>query len=56
MPTAAERLVWGFGDGLMMSVINASLSWIGAFICLRQAFNLKLVGNLSYPSGGYQSS
>lgn len=33
MPTAAERLVWGFGDGSTMPVINTSLGRIGAVIC-----------------------
>lgn len=33
MPTAGERLVWGFGDGSTMPVIETSLGRIGAVIC-----------------------
>lgn len=33
MPTAAERLVWGFGDGSTMPVYDTSLGRIGAVIC-----------------------
>ncbi|CAH1663880.1 carbon-nitrogen hydrolase family protein [Chelatococcus asaccharovorans] len=33
MPTAGERLIWGFGDGSTMSVIETSLGRIGAVIC-----------------------
>src|SRR5438874_12476510 len=33
MPTAAERLVWGFGDGSTLSVFDASLGRLGAVIC-----------------------
>jgi len=33
MPTAAERLIWGFGDGSTMPVIETSLGRIGAVIC-----------------------
>lgn len=33
MPTAAERLVWGFGDGSTMPVYETSLGRIGAVIC-----------------------
>ena len=33
MPTAAERLIWGFGDGSTMPVFKTSLGTIGAVIC-----------------------
>lgn len=33
MPTASERLVWGFGDGSTMPVFDTELGKIGAVIC-----------------------
>ena len=33
MPTAAERLVWGFGDGSTMQVFDSAIGRIGAAIC-----------------------
>ena len=33
MPTAHERLVWGFGDGSTISVFDTSLGKLGAVIC-----------------------
>ena len=33
MPTAMERLVWGFGDGSTMPVLDTPLGRIGAVIC-----------------------
>jgi nitrilase len=33
MPTAAERLVWGFGDGSTLEVIETALGRLGAAIC-----------------------
>lgn len=33
MPTAAERLVWGFGDGSTLPVINTAIGRLGAVIC-----------------------
>jgi nitrilase len=33
MPTAAERLVWGFGDGSTLPVFETRLGRIGAVIC-----------------------
>lgn len=33
MPTAAERLIWGFGDGSTMEAIDSKLGKIGAVIC-----------------------
>jgi len=33
MPTASERLVWGFGDGSTMPVYDTPLGKLGAIIC-----------------------
>jgi nitrilase len=33
MPTAGERLVWGFGDGSTMQVFDTEIGRIGAVIC-----------------------
>jgi hypothetical protein len=33
MPTAAERIVWGFGDGSTLPVFDTSIGRIGATIC-----------------------
>jgi nitrilase len=33
MPTAAERLVWGFGDGSTLHVLDTPLGRLGAVIC-----------------------
>jgi nitrilase len=33
MPTAMERLVWGFGDGSTMPVFDTALGKLGAVIC-----------------------
>ena len=33
MPTASERLVWGFGDGSTMPVFDTPVGKIGALIC-----------------------
>ncbi len=33
MPTAMERLIWGFGDGSTLQVIPTSLGRLGAAIC-----------------------
>ncbi len=33
MPTAAERLVWGFGDGSTLPVIDTPFGRLGAVIC-----------------------
>ena len=33
MPTALERLVWGFGDGSTIGVVGTSLGRIGSVIC-----------------------
>jgi nitrilase len=33
MPTAAERLVWGFGDGSTMPVLQTPIGRLGAVIC-----------------------
>ena len=33
MPTAAERLIWGFGDGSTLPVFKTDIGTIGAVIC-----------------------
>jgi nitrilase len=33
MPTASERLVWGFGDGSTLPVLDTEIGRIGAVIC-----------------------
>lgn len=33
MPTAGERLIWGFGDGSTMPVYDTALGRVGAVIC-----------------------
>jgi nitrilase len=33
MPTGAERLIWGFGDGSTMPVLETPLGRVGAVIC-----------------------
>jgi nitrilase len=33
MPTAAERLIWGFGDGSTLPVFETSYGTVGAVIC-----------------------
>lgn len=33
MPTAAERYIWGFGDGATLPVFDTSLGKVGAVIC-----------------------
>lgn len=33
MPTAAERLIWGFGDGSTLAVFKTDMGTVGAVIC-----------------------
>jgi nitrilase len=33
MPTGSERLIWGFGDGSTLDVVDSELGKIGAVIC-----------------------
>jgi nitrilase len=33
MPTASERLIWGFGDGSTLTVVDTELGRVGAVIC-----------------------
>jgi carbon-nitrogen hydrolase len=37
MPTAAERLVWGFGDGSTLPVFDTRLGRLGTVICWEKA-------------------
>jgi nitrilase len=57
MPTAAERLIWGFGDGSTLPVIDTPLGRVGAVICwenympaLRLAMYAKGVGIYCAPT------
>ncbi len=33
MPTAMERIIWGFGDGTTMPVLDTAIGKLGAVIC-----------------------
>jgi nitrilase len=33
MPTYAEKMVWGFGDGSMLRVLDTALGKLGTLIC-----------------------
>jgi len=33
MPTASERLIWGFGDGSTLPVFETPIGRVGAVIC-----------------------
>ncbi len=33
MPTASERVIWGFGDGSTLPVFDTSVGRVGAVIC-----------------------
>ncbi len=33
MPTAAERLIWGFGDGSTLTAVDSAVGRVGAVIC-----------------------
>ena len=57
MPTAAERLIWGFGDGSTLPVFNTELGPVGAVICwenympaLRMAMYAKGIGIYCVPT------
>jgi nitrilase len=57
MPTAAERLIWGFGDGSTLPVIETPLGRLGAVICwenympmLRMAMYAKGIGLYCAPT------
>lgn len=57
MPTAAERLIWGFGDGSTLPVIDTPIGRIGAVICwenympaLRLAMYAKGIGLYCAPT------
>lgn len=49
MPTASERLVWGFGDGSTMPVFETPLGKLGAVICWENY--LPLMRNAMYSKG-----
>lgn len=47
MPTAMERLVWGFGDGSTMPVINTELGKLGSVICWENYMPMMRMGMYS---------
>lgn len=51
MPTAAERLVWGFGDGSTMEVYSTPIGRIGAVLCFE---NLMPAARLAMYEQGIQ--
>ena len=48
MPTAMERLIWGFGDGSTLPVIESGFGKIGAVICWENY--MPLLRAAMYPS------
>ena len=46
MPTASERLVWGFGDGSTMPVFDTPLGKVGAVICWENYLPLLRASNV----------
>src|SRR6185369_7746651 len=40
MPTASERLIWGFGDGSTLPVFETPLGRLGAVICWENYMSL----------------
>jgi hypothetical protein len=59
LPTAAERLVSGFGDGSTLPVFDTPFGWLGTVICwenymplLRMAMYAKGVHIWCGPTGG----
>jgi nitrilase len=49
MPTAMERLVWGFGDGSTMNVVDMGFGKVGAAICWEN--NMPLLRTWLYSQG-----
>jgi nitrilase len=63
MPTASERLVWGFGDGSTLPVFDTPLGKLGAVICwenylplLRAAMYAKGIEIYCAPTADYRDS
>ncbi len=63
MPTAAERLVWGFGDGSTLPVFDTPLGKLGAVICwenympmLRMAMYAKGIQLYCAPTADHRES
>lgn len=51
MPTAAERLIWGYGDGSTMDVYSTSIGRIGSVLCFE---NLMPAARLSMYEQGIE--
>src|SRR5262245_46700574 len=49
MPTGAERLIWGFGDGSTLPVFDTSLGRLGAAICWEN--NMPMLRMAMYSKG-----
>ena len=54
MPTASERLIWGFGDGSTLPVVDTAIGRLGAVICwenympmMRMAMYAKGIGSIA---------
>ena len=47
MPTAMERLIWGFGDGSTMPVIDTELGKLGSVICWENYMPMMRMGMYS---------
>jgi beta-cyano-L-alanine hydratase/nitrilase len=53
MPTALERIIWGFGDGSTIPVYDTPLGKIGALICWEN--KMPLLRTALYGKGKSQS-
>lgn len=45
MPTALERLVWGFGDGSTIPVFETPIGKIGSVICWENSTSFTYLNN-----------
>lgn len=54
MPTALERIIWGFGDGSTIPVYDTPLGKIGALICWEN--KMPLLRTALYGRGKIESS
>lgn len=49
MPTGAERLIWGQGDGSTLEVVESRAGWVGAAICWEN--NMPMLRMAMYAKG-----
>jgi len=54
MPTASERLIWGFGDGSTLPVFDTSVGKLGAVICWEN--RMPLLRTAMYAKGTFKFS